>query len=243
MSFTSLHAYADMVLNQNIHASEKLYIQREPGTRLLLGTRYALLRREFLEVHKWLGSRFEKKFSGGIQKILVTLGGSDPGHIALKVIQALKNIPRNDLEVIVVVGVGEGSISELEVASTDSRLSIQLKTQVSNMAELMEWSDVAVSAGGSSCWELAFMGVPNIILVLAENQQDVADGLAGLGISMNLGRHQAFSTGDSTNALEELFSSPGRVARMSQLGRSLVDGHGARRVLDEMAQIACRTPL
>lgn len=69
------HYYADIVLNQNISADERFYIRREPYTRLLLGTRYVLLRHEF---KKWQGWRRKflplpgKCWSHWVAAILIT---------------------------------------------------------------------------------------------------------------------------------------------------------------------------
>ena len=46
------------------------------------------------------------------------------------------------------------------------------------MPELMAWADVGVSAGGLTSWELAFMGLPGIVIVTAANQTGVAAALA-----------------------------------------------------------------
>jgi UDP-2,4-diacetamido-2,4,6-trideoxy-beta-L-altropyranose hydrolase len=91
--------YADVVLNQNRHAHEGLYVKREPHTRLLLGTHYALLRREFL---RWQG--WQREIPPVARRMLVTMGGGDPDNVTLKVILALNQMDLPELEVNVVVG-------------------------------------------------------------------------------------------------------------------------------------------
>jgi len=169
------HYSADLVLNQNIHAHEGLYQNREPYTRLLLGTRYVLLRREFL---KWRG--WKREIPEVARKVLVTMGGSDPDNVTLKVIQALHQVDMDGLEAIVVVGGSNPNYEELQSAVQDSRFPIRLESNVTNMPERMAWADVAVSAGGSTSWELAFMGVPILNLILAENQQQASTTLSRL---------------------------------------------------------------
>jgi len=106
------HYFADIVLNQNLHADEALYVNKEPYTRLLLGTRYVLLRKEFL---KWRGWKREIPEVGG--NVLVTMGGGDPDNVTLKVIQALNQMDSPELKVKVVVGPSNRHVKELQAAS------------------------------------------------------------------------------------------------------------------------------
>lgn len=78
---------ADLVLNQNIAPPQDIYGDRSPETRLLLGTRHALLRREF---HSWCGTKREIRESA--KKILVTLGGSDPDNVTPKVVEGIRRL-------------------------------------------------------------------------------------------------------------------------------------------------------
>jgi UDP-2,4-diacetamido-2,4,6-trideoxy-beta-L-altropyranose hydrolase len=218
--------YADLILNQNIYAHEELYGNREPYTQLLLGTRYALLRREFL---KWRGWR--REIPEVARRVLVTMGGSDPDNVTLKVIQALQQVDVDGLEAIVVVGGSNPNHEELQAAVQDSRFPIRLESNVTDMPELMAWADVAVSAGGSTCWELAFMGVPALVTILASNQYPIAESLNAIGCAVNLGWYEDVSPTETAQALTQLLRAPGTRAEMSKHGRQLVDGDGVDRAL------------
>jgi UDP-2,4-diacetamido-2,4,6-trideoxy-beta-L-altropyranose hydrolase len=157
------HYYADLVLNQNISADPSFYIHREPYTQLLLGTRFVLLRREF---KRWQGWHRETPPVG--RKVLVTMGGADPDNVTLKAIQALKQLDVPGLEGRIVIGPANPHLALLKKAiGGESRL--HLLTEVADMPHLMAWADVSISAGGSTCWELAYMGVP-MVMVLSDNQ-------------------------------------------------------------------------
>jgi len=226
------HYYADVVLNQNINA-EQLHYSCEPYTRLLLGTRYVLLRSEFLTWQRW-----KRKIPDVARNILVTLGGSDPDNVTFKVIQALQQVEVDGLEAVVVVGGSSPHYEELQSAIRDSRFAICLKRNAPNMPELMAWADAAVSAGGSTSWELAFMGLPNVILVLAENQREIAEGLDASGIALNLGWYAEISELAFAQTLKTLISNPTRRRAMSEEGRQLVDGSGTDLVVSVMAEEA-----
>lgn len=217
--------YADIVLNQNIYAHESLYPHREPHTRLLLGTCYVLLRQEFL---RWRG--WKREIPGVARKVLVTLGGGDPENVTLKVIQALRRVAVDGLEAVVLVGGSNPYYGELRSAVRHLPFAIRLERNVTNMPELMAWADVAVSAGGSTCWELAFMGLPNLALILADNQHPITERLGEIGVAVNLGWPQNLSAVEIAKAITKLLIAPGTRAEMARRGRELVDGEGAARV-------------
>lgn len=225
------HYYADVVLNQNINA-ERLHYSCEPYTRLLLGTSYALLRREFL---KWRG--WKREIPEVAQKVLVTLGGGDPNNVTLKVIRAINKLKLKDLEIKVVIGPSNPHIALLKEAVHHSPFTIHLLPSAKNMPELMSWADVAVSAGGSTCWELAFIGLPSLIIVLAENQQRVATGLEAKGVAINLGWHTSVSEADLASALSELMYNAQQRQEMSERGHQLVNGHGSVRVVAILREV------
>lgn len=226
------HYYADLVLNQNIHAHEGLYRNREPYTRLLLGTRYVLLRREFL---KWRG--WKREIPEVARKVLVTMGGSDPYNVTLKVTQALQQVDVDGLEAIVVVGASNPHYQELQSIVQDSRFPIRLEPNVTNIPELMAWADVAIAAGGTTCWELAFMGVPSLVLVLAENQRPIAEGLARVGAVVSFGWFKHVSIADITSTLSHLLFDKKRRAQMIQCAQRLVGENGVLNILKELDRI------
>lgn len=223
------HYYADLVLNQNISADENLYFNREPYTQLLLGTRYTLLRREFLQWRGW-----QRETPAVARKILVTLGGSDPDNVTLKVIQALQQVKIEGLEAIVVVGGSNPHYEQLETAVQMPPFPISLKRNAINMPELMAWADVAIAAGGSTNWELAFMGLPSLVIIIADNQQETVDRLEKMGTIINLGWHKEVNFLDITEAIASLLVNTELRERMTQLSKKLVDGEGNRRVLSNL---------
>jgi UDP-2,4-diacetamido-2,4,6-trideoxy-beta-L-altropyranose hydrolase len=223
--------YADILLNQNVGA-EQLFYSCEPCTRFLLGTRYALLRRDFLSWRGW-----KREPAAAARRILVTLGGSDPQNQTLKAVKALHRLEIDGLEAVVVVGASNPHYDELRAAVKNGRCAIRLVQDVHHMAELMAWADLAISAGGSTCLETTFMGLPTLILVLAENQQRTAQGLDELGVALNLGRYNEVSEIDLAEALRALISNPARCRAISAAGQALVDGRGLDRVLSNLVEI------
>lgn len=220
------HYYADWVLNQNLHADVGLYPNREAYTRFLLGTRYALLRREFLrrETQK-------REVPEVARKVLVTLGGSDPDNVTLRVIQALQQVRADGLEAAIVVGAGNPHYAELQSAAGETGPHVRLEWNVANMPALLAWADIALAAAGTTSWELAFAGLPNLLLVLADNQRLIAERLDRSGAALNMGWHENLSPADIARVVTRLLGAAGLRAEMAHRGRELVDGEGVGRVL------------
>jgi UDP-2,4-diacetamido-2,4,6-trideoxy-beta-L-altropyranose hydrolase len=210
---------ADLVLNQNLAADAALYGRRERHTRLLLGPRYALLREEFLRWHDW-----QRQIPEVVRKVLITLGGSDPDNVTARVVEALRGL---DVEMRIVLG---GSNPHFDLLSSAVCPPSSVIRDATNMPELMAWADVAITAGGSTCWELAFMALPSIVMVLADNQAASAQRLHEVGVVFSVGRAAECSADVLANALDNLINDAARRRTQSECGRLLVDGRGADRV-------------
>jgi RimJ/RimL family protein N-acetyltransferase len=111
------------------------------------------------------------------------------------------------------------------------------------MPALMHWADVAVSAAGSTCWELAYLGVLFGTIVAADNQEQIADGLAAAGIAAHFGRARELSSGKLAADIASLMANDEQRRLMVAKGRRLVDGHGAARVVEVMARAGLRLRL
>lgn len=221
--------HADWVLNQNISAREELYASRAPHTRLLLGTNFALLRREFLKYRGW-----QRQIPEIARKVLVTLGGADPDNVTGKVIQALAPL---DIEVKVVVGGSNPHLPKLQkaLASLETQpAKIELVLNPTDMPGLMAWADLAIAAGGSTAWELAFMGLPSLFVILAENQVAIATELESAGLGVCLGKGIDLGKDSHAETISFHASNPNFLHAVSDLGRKLVDGLGAQRMVSQI---------
>lgn len=229
--------HTDVLLNQNIGA-ERLTYRHDPDTVTLLGTKYALLRSEFLTWRAW-----RREIPHVARKVMVTLGGSDPENVTSKVMKALQLVDVPRLDAVIVVGPQNPHYRDLTAAARASRVSVRVMQDPGNMPELMAWADVAVSAAGSTCWELAFMALPSVLLISAENQRYIAAGLHAAAAALNLGWSAQVTPSGVADALRRLAIDHGGRLRMGRRGRKLVDGAGAARVVSALreldAKVAC----
>ncbi len=220
--------HADIILNQNIYADQLMY-NCNKETKLLLGTKYALLRQEFRAWRSW-----KRTISDTARKILVTIGASDLENVSLEVIEALESVTVPGIEAKVVVGPSNPNLNELKRAAKQSSTNIQILQDVRDMPPLMAWADVAVSAAGSTCYELCHMRVPSVVLIAAENQELLCDSLNAVGAAESLGRHENLSQSVISESLGQLLASKPRRLRMSEAAYRLVDGKGAARIVDAL---------
>jgi UDP-2,4-diacetamido-2,4,6-trideoxy-beta-L-altropyranose hydrolase len=223
------HDAADLVLNQNLYAEPGLYTQVGERTRLLLGSSYVLLRQQFKAWRDWRRETQESP-----SNLLVTLGGGATAALAPRVLAAMDNARRPaHMQVVVLAGASAGALEAARAAAKESWIPVRIQPHAPDVTEVMARADLSVSAGGTTCWELAFMGVPNCILSLAEHQTSVADSLEGAGAAIHVGG-PAVIDDRLPELVMELASDPALRARMSEAGRRVVDGRGAERVVRAM---------
>ncbi|MEI6842605.1 MAG: UDP-2,4-diacetamido-2,4,6-trideoxy-beta-L-altropyranose hydrolase, partial [Methanomicrobiales archaeon] len=220
------HYYADIVLNQNIYAAMSFYKNYEPYTRYLLGTKYALIRKEFL---KWSG--WHRDIPEVARKILVTLGGSDPDNVTLNVIQAMRTVDLVGLEMKVVVGGTNPHFDLINETVKDLSNCILIKN-AENMPELMAWADTAISAGGSTCWELLFMGIPSIVIPIAENQDPIAKELKSQNFAKVIEVADFKNQRELVKLIFEFLQSYEMRSTFSNRMSQNVDGKGSSRIIN-----------
>jgi UDP-2,4-diacetamido-2,4,6-trideoxy-beta-L-altropyranose hydrolase len=224
------HYCADIVLNQNLNA-ERLYYSYELYTHLLVGTRYVLLRREFIAWRGW-----KREIPEIARHVLVTLGGSDPENYTLTVIQALDEIDIPGLEATVVIGASNPYYDVLEAAAGHGRIPVHLIRDAKNMPELMAWADMAVSGGGTTVWESAFMGLPAVVLVLADNQEANAKHIEKQKAGRALGRAERISVQSLSESIVSVVKDLHLRTEISKNAQQMIDGQGVQRVITIMQE-------
>lgn len=217
---------ADFVLDQNVLATEQMYANRRAHTQLLLGPRYAMLRCEF---QGWRGWRREIPRFGS--KLLFTMGGSDPGNLTLRLIEALPGLRDLGLEITVVAGGSNPQLAELQRAVHRLGVLVELAGSVMDMPALMAQSDIAVICSGGTTWELLYMGCATLSYFRNPVQGKIVSELDARGTLKSLGAAENFEADRLTAIVKEIAASQERRAKMAQLGRELVDGQGPERVL------------
>lgn len=145
------------------------------NTHMLLGPKYALLRSEFAQ---WRSKSLARRQSPKLRHILVSMGGVDRDNVTGQVLTALDKCCHPTLEKItVIMGRNAPFLSAVSSAADNMKVPTTVLSGVENMAELLASSDLAIGAGGTTTWERCSLGVPSVLLVLADNQLNIARNL------------------------------------------------------------------
>lgn len=225
----SRHYSADVVVNPNPGVSEALYSSRDPSAELLLGAKYAILRREFRRIKGWT-----RRADLPVRHVLITFGGADPDDFTSKALAACDGF--RELTVRAVAGATNRHVSALRRWVQQPGRRAQLLVAVDNMPELMQWADVAISAAGQTCWELAFLGLPSLVMAIVDNQISNAEFLQHEGLALHLRTPEPQSSSAIAQALQILMEDPAARLRMALRGPAWVDGRGGGRVVDRMRE-------
>jgi spore coat polysaccharide biosynthesis predicted glycosyltransferase SpsG len=111
---------------------------------------------------------------------------------------------------------------------------VTVTTNASDMAERISSADLAVSAGGTTVWELACLGTPAMVGITAPIEEFLLDGLARHGLFMSLGNLDEFSDEKFIEQFDGLALDRKAREEMSVHGQQTVDGYGIERIIDAM---------
>lgn len=221
------------IVNQNLYAQPSDYAGAAAGSRLLVGPRYLALRREFRRASRRLEAP-----AGPLRRIVVTLGGGDADNVTSLVLEALSQVDRAGFEVIVLAGSQNPHLPELEHRVRSLGRGVSLEVDRRDMPSLLATCDIAVCGAGATCWEMAYMGVATLPIVLAPNQERIAAAIDERGLGRSLGWHHALTAAGVARAVQEISGDSRALAAMQARAQALFDGRGAERVAEEIADLA-----
>lgn len=207
-----------MVLNQNLHGTRSIYPLA--GDLVLVGTRYAMLRRELLRMRRPPGPAAVRARSA-----LVTFGGADPARLTEAAALAL--LAAGLERVVAVVGPAAPGLGP-------GHPGIELHVDPPDFFGLAASTDMAVVAAGSTVWEFAWLGVPMALVSTAANQEPMLAAAVGAGMAIGLGGAEAFRLAPPIPRLAEFAGDAAGRASLTSTGRSLIDGQGAARVAEAL---------
>lgn len=214
----------DLLADQALSPNEARW-HVPPGTRILSGGAYAVLRPEFArERPAALARRREGRPAANV---LVSLGTTDPGEITSSVVEDVLDAAPG-CNVHVVLGHGAPSLGRMTKLAKQDRC-VTLHVDARNMAVLMREADVAVGAAGTTSWERCCLGLPTVAVALAHNQQPTAAALQKIGAAVVADGPDGIGA-----ALADLLANPERLQIMSAAAFGMTDGFGTSRIADAM---------
>ncbi len=220
---------ADLLINGTVVEAWHRY----PGNgamRKYLGPSYALLDPSFSDVHRRV-----RQIRKDPSNLLIALGGDDPFHLTVRVMEGLERMPRS-FEITVVIGPAFLDEERIRQTARISRHRTTLLKNIPNMSEVMCQHDLALTGGGLTALEVACTGTPALIVCEVDHQLETAKALEEKGAALNLGLGQRIEPDFLAEQVLSLLADPGRRLELSRSGRELIDGRGTERVTEILAE-------
>jgi RimJ/RimL family protein N-acetyltransferase len=160
------------------------------------------------------------------------LGGADKDNVTTKVIDSLKQLKDRDLQIKIISGHANMYKEKLNSLLSQISANFELLSSVKEMPSLMDWADMAISAAGSTCYELAFMGLPSVLITIADNQKGIGERLERNGAAIHIGAAYEIDCDILRDTISSLLSDKSRRKKMSRNCINLVDGYGAEKLVE-----------
>lgn len=225
---------ASLYLDHNLGSERGLW-SVTTRDRLLAGSEFALIRDALLTQRRPQPWRLQ----GAVPHVVAVMGGSDPTGTIVTVAAGLTQIDRDFTATVVVGDLWRADVEE----SLTGRAGFQIVAPTSELPTILGQANIAVSAAGTSAWELCTLGVPSLLIAVVENQRESLVRLVekGLVVGLNLmDTTHKIAEDNIVEAVERLLCDERAREEFSARCRASFDGHGKERVVDAMETIGKR---
>lgn len=214
----------DILINGNITAEYMEYKKYSEQQIMLLGPKYNLIRDEFRNLP-------ERDIKEEVKEIMITTGGSDPYNMSIKIVNMiLQDEELKHLTINIIVGNGFKNKEELKIISNKNE-NVILYENVKCMSKIMLKSDITISAGGSTLYELCTCGTPVLAFIMADNQEFIVKKMNELGYIKSIGWYKELNSKVLTLAVKSLVKDFDLRKKLSIRGRNLIDAKGVQRIV------------
>lgn len=220
----NLYEYpSHIILNANIYAQDINYKLINPNTKLLLGRKYAILREEFTKEPPII-------IKDKVENILVTMGGCDINNYTPTVLESISKV---NAQINVIVGPQFKNIELINNISLNNK-NINLIYNPKSMKDIMKKNDIAISAAGTTAYELAVIGIPTILICQAENQENIVRKTQELEMMINLGDFKKVEKKEIYDSLLYLINNKSKREDLSRNCTKNVGRKGVVNIVDEI---------
>ena len=214
----------DIIINQNIGSNQLIY-KTTNKPKLFLGVQYALLRKNILNIKR-------KKES---HRIFMSFGGGEVYERIKELIRILLLLDKKlnfDINVdFVISGINnKEQIQNLSIMCKRLRFNF-IENQI-DLSPYMAKADFAITAAGSTVFELAYLAVPQIALVIDKNQEITGKRINESGVGTCLGDISKIDKYRFNKTFFSFLNDNHMKQNMSSRAHTLIDGKGSKRVAD-----------
>jgi len=226
----------DILFDQTYGRKELDYNKLIPADcKLLLGSENALLRPDFSKLRQKALKRREDYCM--INNILISMGSMDEENITQDVLNAVTEFKwKSKKNITIVLASAAPHLQSIKKDLSQYNLSVNVLTDVINMAELMLEADLAIGAGGTTSWERCCLALPTILITLSENQQKIGENLAKVGATITLQKDSKMKKNIKLS-IEKLIQDKASYMSMCHNAAKVCDGSGAKRTVEQMMKV------
>jgi UDP-2,4-diacetamido-2,4,6-trideoxy-beta-L-altropyranose hydrolase len=218
----------DLLLNQNYGSSESKYQGLVPHIcEQLHGPSFALLNPVYAKNRMILAQR-----TGNVNRVLIYFGGgADSKDLTGMTLKAFESENLSRIHIDIVVGSAychNDSLSKI----AERRGRVNIHTRLPHLADLMSQADFAVGAGGATTWERCCLGLPSLVISVADNQLHTCEILHQNEVIIYSGPSEETSVNQINNQISAVINQPQLLQQLSRNSMSIVDGLGGKRVVE-----------
>ena len=231
------HHNCDILLDQTFGRKELDYKGLVPDyCNLLLGSENSLLHSSFKKLRQKALQR--RKNYNNTNSILISIGSMDEKNITSRVLKALSSIIWKNNTVVNVVLTSSAPYLQAVIDSLFKyKYPVNVLIDVTNMAELMLESDLAIGAGGTTSWERCCLALPTVLIILAENQRNVGERLAQVGATITIQENDKLEN-NIKQAVTDIMQDKILYMDMSNKAAEVSNGDGVKRVAEKIISLS-----
>jgi UDP-2,4-diacetamido-2,4,6-trideoxy-beta-L-altropyranose hydrolase len=225
----------DVLLDQNLGRQPQDYANLvSPHCKLLIGPQYALLRPEFAALRTY---SLQRRAQPALRNLLITMGGVDQHNATGQVLDALQNcaLPPG-CRITVVMGLQAPWLAQVQAQALRMPWPTEVLVNISDMAQRMAASDLAIGAAGSTAWERCHMGLPSLMVVLADNQQPACEALKHHQAALSIGQPADISR-RLPDLMERLNQQPQTLKHLSDHAAKLCNNAGFQQIISHLLEL------
>jgi UDP-2,4-diacetamido-2,4,6-trideoxy-beta-L-altropyranose hydrolase len=217
------HHDCDFLLDPNLteNSAERWSSLVPLYCKMFIGPAFTFLRQEFIVERSHL-----KKRDGLIQKILIAFGGVDEHNATDLAIEAVQKADGFKFDVDVIIGAGNPHRLELEKKCRFLE-NVTVHSQPPQLARLMAEADLSLGAGGTMAWERCYLGLPTIMIAVADNQNEICRQLDRIGAAVCLGKLRDLQIDKIVEVINSVLMNPEWMSRMADQCMKIMGESGA----------------
>jgi UDP-2,4-diacetamido-2,4,6-trideoxy-beta-L-altropyranose hydrolase len=226
----------DLLLDQNLINNLKYrYKSLLPKyCSTLLGPQYALLQEEYKDLHLGVSKRI-----GNTKRILVYFGDTNQNNLIEMILDAFFKLERKDINLDIVIN-SKSLIKKKIKQLSKKNNNIKIYSDLTSLSSLMIKADLAIGACGTTTWERCCLGLPSIVITIANHQKPIAKELNKLGSIYWLGHYDMINNKLIYDILKNFIDQ--NLESYSVASKRITNGCGAEKVASILT-LNCKTKL